>query len=236
MISINNLSKNFGKLKVLSDIKIENIDKGVLAVLGPNGSGKTTLLKCILGMVIPDSGTIQFNNNHIIGKYKYRKKFSYMPQFANFPENLRLFELFDLIRKIRNEKTIESELIENFGLRESLNKKISNLSGGTKQKVNIVLTFMIDSPVIILDEPTTGLDPLALIKVKRLIKKEKTKGKLIIVTSHIINFIEEVSDKIIFLLDGNIFYSGSQQLLLKKTRQKKLESAIASIIKNNNNV
>jgi len=236
MISINNLSKNFGKLKVLSDIKIENIDKGVLAVLGPNGSGKTTLLKCILGMVIPDSGTIQFNNNHIIGKYKYRKKFSYMPQFANFPENLRLFELFDLIRKIRNEKTIESELIENFGLRESLNKKISNLSGGTKQKVNIVLTFMIDSPVIILDEPTTGLDPLALIKVKRLIKKEKAKGKLIIVTSHIINFIEEVSDKIIFLLDGNIFYSGSQQLLLKKTRQKKLESAIASIIKNNNNV
>ncbi len=123
MISINNLNKSFGKLKVLSDIKIENIDKGVLAVLGPNGSGKTTLLKCILGMVIPDSGTIQFNNNHVIGKYRYRENLSYMPQFTNFPENLRLFELFDLIKNIRNEKTIESELIENFGLEESLNKK-----------------------------------------------------------------------------------------------------------------
>ncbi len=95
---------------------------------------------------------------------------------------------------------------------------------------------MIDSPVIILDEPTTGLDPLALTKVKSLIKREKNKGKLIIITSHIINFIEEVSDKIIFLLDGNIFYSGSQQLLLKKTGQKKLELAIASIINNNKNV
>jgi Cu-processing system ATP-binding protein len=236
MISINDLNKSFGNLKVLSDINIQNIDKGVLAVLGPNGSGKTTLLKCILGMVIPDSGTIEFNAKNVIGKFEYRKTLSYMPQLINFPENLKLYELFDLIKNIRNDNTNDYELIDKFGLHDSLNKKISSLSGGTKQKSNIVVSFMNDSPVIILDEPTTGLDPLALLTLKNLIKLEKEKGKLIIVTSHITSFIEEISDKIVFLLDGEIYYSGTLKLLLENTSQNNLESAMAKLIEKNNHV
>ena len=236
MISINNLNKSFGNLKVLSEIDIINIDNGVLAILGPNGCGKTTLLKCVLGMVIPDSGTIKFDLENVIGKFDYRKTLSYMPQLINFPENLKLFELFDLIKNIRNVKTNDKELIEKFGLESSLDKKISSLSGGTKQKANIVVAFMNDSPVIILDEPTTGLDPLALLTLKNLIKEEKEKGKLILVTSHITSFIEEISDRIVFMLEGKIYYNGSIKSLLKKTKKSNLELSMAKLIQNNNHV
>ena len=104
---------------------------------------------------------------------------------------------------------MSKNLISLFGLEPFLDKKLSNLSGGTKQKVNIVLTFMFDSPLIILDEPTNGLDPLALIRLKELIAEEKAKGKTFLITSHIMQFVEEVSDEVIYLLEGEIYFKGS---------------------------
>ena len=112
-----------------------------------------------------------------------------------------------------------------------MNKKLVDLSGGTKQKVNIILTFMSDSPIIILDEPTAGLDPISLIKLKTLIIKEKEKGKTIIVTSHIMSFIEEISNDIFFLLDGSIFFNGTITDLKERTNENTLESAIANLLK-----
>ncbi|MDP7568058.1 MAG: ABC transporter ATP-binding protein [Flavobacteriales bacterium] len=234
MVTINNLHKSYGALKVLDGIDIMALEKGVFAVLGPNGSGKTTLIKCILGMVIPDKGTIQINNQEVIGKWEYKEYVSYMPQIANFPPNLTIIELIEMIKTIRSITINEKKLIDMFGLRSFLHKKFSTLSGGTKQKVNIILTFMSNSPLIILDEPTTGLDPLALITFKELLLKEKEKGKTIIITSHIISLIEEISDKIVFLLDGEIFFNGSILTLKKKTKKNNLEHAIANIIQNHN--
>ncbi len=234
MIIINNLHKSFGALKVLDGLNVKALDKGIFAVLGPNGSGKTTLIKCILGMVIPNSGSIKFNGKEVIGEWEYRKIISYMPQIANFPPNLKVIELIEMIKTIRPGVTFDKKLIEVFGLDDSLEKKFSNLSGGTKQKVNIVLTFMSDSPLIILDEPTTGLDPLALIELKKLIMEEKKKGKTIIITSHIMSFIEEISDEIVFLLEGEIFFNGSVESLKEKTKEQNLEHAIANIIQSSN--
>lgn len=230
MITIENLYKKFGKVEVLNKLQLDIKKGGVFAVLGPNGSGKTTLIKSILGMVIPNKGTITINNENILKKHEYRNNINYLPQIANFPNNLTVKELINLVKNLRVKSTQDTELVELFGLTPFLNQKLGNLSGGTRQKVNIVLTFMFDSPITILDEPTTGLDPISLIHLKDIIRKEKNSGKTILITSHIMSFVEEIADQIVFLLDGKIYFKGSIAELQKETNQQNLETAIATIL------
>jgi Cu-processing system ATP-binding protein len=231
MIVIDNLHKKFGKNEVLKGIDLTIDGGGIFAVLGPNGSGKTTLIKSILGMVVPNGGSITLNGNSIKKSWQYRNDIDYLPQIANFPGNLTVKELIRMIKDLRSKKKAQDErLIELFKLQPFLDKKLSNLSGGTRQKVNLVLTFMFDSPLIILDEPTTGLDPISHIRLKELITSEKEKGKTILITSHIMSFVEEIADEIVFLLEGKIYFRGSISQLKKKTNQPDFEHAIASML------
>ena len=167
MIKIKNLNKKFGKLKVLEGLDLDIESGGIFAILGPNGSGKTTLIKSILGMVIPNRGEIEIEGKSVLKKWNYRNDINYLPQIANFPSNLTVNELISMVKNLRPKEANDEELIELFGLEPFLDKKLGNLSGGTKQKVNLVLTFMFQSDLIILDEPTTGLDPISLIHLKR---------------------------------------------------------------------
>jgi Cu-processing system ATP-binding protein len=231
MINVKNLHKKFGKNEVLKGVDLQIESGGIFAVLGPNGSGKTTLIKCILGMVIPTSGDIEFEGKKIKNNWKYRNQIDYLPQIANFPSNLTVEELVTMIKDLRSVKNTEDKkLIELFMLEPFLKKKLGNLSGGTKQKVNIVLAFMFDSPLIILDEPTSGLDPISLLRLKGLINSEKQKGKTILITSHIMNFVEEIANDIVFLLEGKIYFKGSISELKKRTNESDFEHAIASIL------
>ncbi|PNQ72492.1 copper ABC transporter ATP-binding protein [Hanstruepera neustonica] len=234
MVSIENLHKKFGKNEVLKGVDLNIKSGGIFAVLGPNGSGKTTLIKSVLGMVIPNKGTITVQGENIKKNSSYRHNIDYMPQIANFPSNLKVKELIKMIKDLRNHTNDDQNLIQLFKLEPFLDKKLGNLSGGTKQKVNIVLTFMFDSSLIILDEPTTGLDPISLIRLKELIQTEKKKGKTILITSHIMSFVEEVSDEIVFLLEGKIYFKGTISELKTKTNQPDFEHAIASILSDNN--
>jgi len=230
MIQINNLHKKFGKLNVLQGLDLEIGSGGIFAILGPNGSGKTTLIKSILGMVIPNVGDIQINGKTILKKWEYRNQINYLPQIANFPANLTVSELIGMVKNLRPKESNENALISLFDLNQFLNKKLGNLSGGTKQKVNIVLTFMFDSDLIILDEPTTGLDPIALIHLKEIIRKEKELGKTLLITTHIMSLVQEIADEIVFLLDGKIYFKGTVTDLKKQTKQTDLEYAIAHLI------
>jgi Cu-processing system ATP-binding protein len=230
MIEIKNLSKKFGKLTVLDQLDLSIDEGGIFAVLGPNGSGKTTLIKCILGMVIPDSGNILIQNESVLKKWAYRNDINYLPQIANFPANLTVKELLAMVKNLRPKPASEERLIDLFGLQPFLDKKLGYLSGGTKQKVNLVLTFMFDSKLFILDEPTNGLDPVSLIRLKGLIAEEKKKGKTILITTHIMSLVEEIADEIVFLLDGNIYFKGKVSSLKEMTEERDLEHAIAKII------
>jgi len=194
MIEFKDVHKKYGKLEVLKGVSFTIKDGGIFAILGPNGSGKTTSMKSFLGMVIPTKGDIFFNGKSIKNQWAYREQISYLPQIANFPSNLKVKELIAMIKNIKKLPCHDQELIELFGLQKHLNKSLGNLSGGTKQKVNLVLTFMVDVPVLVLDEPTSGLDPIAILALKKLILREKEKGKTILITSHILSFIEELSD------------------------------------------
>lgn len=233
MIKIENLHKKFGKNEVLKGVDLEIPEKGIFAVLGPNGSGKTTLIKSILGMVVPDKGKIFIKGKETQQNGAYRSDIDYLPQIANFPNNLGVKELIKMIKDLRGVNAEYDELIKVFKLEPFLNKKLNNLSGGTKQKVNIVLTFMFDSQIVILDEPTTGLDPVALIHLKNLIKKEKEKGKTVLVTSHIMSFVEEISDEIVFILEGKIYFKGNLNQLREKTGEAEFEHAIANLLMKN---
>lgn len=230
MIAVKNLRKSFGNLTVLDDLTFTLDKGGIYAILGPNGSGKTTFLKTILGMVLPDKGTVFFDQVDISTSHDYRKKLGYLPQIARFPDNITVSELIHMIIDIRQVPAQPEPLVELFVLKPFLDKKLGNLSGGTRQKVNIVLTFMFDTSVLILDEPTAGLDPVSLIKLKELIANAKQQGKIILITSHIMNLVEELADQIIFLLEGEIHFHGSLNALKEKTKERDLEHAIASLL------
>lgn len=230
MIEFKNVIKKFGKVEVLNQLDLTIEQEGIFAILGPNGSGKTTLIKSLLGMVVPNKGDITINGIKVKNQHTYRNNINYLPQIANFPGNLSVRELIKMIRDIRQKSANDERLITLFGLESHLDKKLAHLSGGTKQKVNLVLTFMFNSDLIILDEPTSGLDPIAVIHLKKLIMDEKAKGKTILITSHIISFVEEVADTIVFLLDGKIHFKGSIPVLRNQTGQKNLEHAIAHLL------
>lgn len=230
MINIENLHKSYRKNEVLKDISLSLKKNSIIAILGPNGSGKTTLIKSILGLVIPQKGEIQFMDKSIKGDWDYRREISYLPQIARFPENLKIQELIDLTRDIRKQESNHKDLISLFGLEKELQKPLRNLSGGTRQKVNMVLAFMFDSPVVILDEPTVGLDPVAITRLKELLNKEKERGKLIIYTTHIMSLVEEISDEIVFLLEGEVYFKGSVGELNKRNEAGNLETAITHLM------
>lgn len=229
MIAIKDLNKTFGKNQVLSNLNLEINEQGVFAILGPNGSGKSTLIKSLLGLCIPDSGEIQFKGESVLKKHHYRNNIQYLPQIAKFPGNLKVKELIAMIKDLRKGASRYEEIIEKFALEESLNKKLHALSGGTRQKINLLLCFMFDGDLIILDEPTTGLDPKATVYLKQLIREEKDKGKTILITSHIMQFVEEISDELVYLLEGHIYFRGTPDSLKQKAETRDFEEAIASL-------
>lgn len=231
MIKIKNLHKAYKKNQVLKGIDLDFDKKGITAILGPNGSGKTTLIKCVLGMVLPNQGTITLFDENIKGKWNYRSQIDYLPQIAQFPPNLTVKQLLNMIKDIRQTEANDKRFIELFGLEPYLNKRLNSLSGGTKQKVNLTLALMYDNPLMILDEPTNGLDPVALINLKDYLRAEKAKGKTILMTTHIMSLVEELADEIVFLLEGNIYFRGSVKELLEAQQETSIERAIASILR-----
>lgn len=184
-------------------------------------------------MVVPAHGDIEIAGEMVKDHWNYRKDIDYLPQIANFPGNLKVNELIRMIKDLRGKEARDKELIDFFKLEPFLDKKLNNLSGGSKQKVNLVLCFMFDSPLIILDEPTSGLDPVSLLRLRDLIQEEKAKGKTILITSHIMSFVEEVADRIVFLLEGKIYFNGSVSELKTSTGQPDFEHAIANILTRN---
>lgn len=234
MIHIQGLSKQYGHKTVLHQVDTTIADGKVTVVLGPNGSGKTTMIKCLLGLVIPKEGKILLDGEEITGKHLYREKIGYLPQITKFPGNLTVEEMLGFLSSLRKAgASSKSQLIEDLGLTPYLRQKMRTLSGGTLQRVNLVQAFMHDTPYLILDEPTSGLDPLALLKFKDLVQEEREKGKTIVITTHVLELVEEVADEIVFLLEGKIYFQGTLYELNQATGQQDLLHSMAQILSKN---
>ena len=134
MIIANNLSKKFGRLQALDNVSITCNRSECIALIGPNGSGKTTLIKCILGMVVYNSGFITFNGKNILHDWEYRSNIGYMPQIGRYPDNMSIGQVLDMMKDIRQKKgfSLDEELIKSFELDKILHKRMRTLSGGRK--------------------------------------------------------------------------------------------------------
>jgi Cu-processing system ATP-binding protein len=231
MISIKKVNKNFGKLDALKNVTLELTIGRSYALVGPNGSGKTTLLKSILGLVIPTSGEITFDNKSIAKDWMYRENIGYMPQIGRYPENMTIGQLIDMMKNIRKNATdLDDHLIEAFKLYKIYDKRMHALSGGTRQKVSAALAFLFNPPVLVLDEPTAGLDPISVEILKEKILEEKGRDKLLIISSHILSDLDELTTDMIYIFEGKLHYNNTIQALKEETQEKKLGKAIATMI------
>lgn len=231
MISFKEINKKFGRVQALDQVNLNLVTGNSYALIGPNGSGKTTLIKAVLGMVIPTSGEITVDGKPIRNDWHYREKIGYMPQIGRYPDNMRIGQLFDMIKNIRkNAIDLDEELVSAFRLDAMLDKRMHTLSGGTRQKVSAALAFLFNPPVLILDEPTAGLDPVSAEFLKEKIQQEKDNGKLIIITSHIMSDLDDLATEVVYLEDGSIRYNNSVEALKDITGEDRLGKAIARMI------
>ena len=231
MIRIKELYKRFGKLEALKRVTADFNPGEVISLIGPNGSGKTTLIKSILGLVKADSGIIEVNGRSVNGDPDYRSGIGYMPQIGRYPDNMKVGQLLTMIREIRNNPQQDTELEEEFSIQDIREKALGTLSGGTKQKVNATLAFLFNPPILILDEPTAGLDPLSTEILKAKIDREKKKNKLIIVTSHVLSDLEELTTHVAYMQEGNLLFKKDLSTLQQETGEQKLGRAIADIMR-----
>lgn len=235
MISIFDLHKNYGKFQVLKGINLTVASGSVLGLVGPNACGKTTLIKCLLGLVNFSQGKINIQNYDTKSGDHYKKMIGYMPQNPDFPKNLKIQEIFQMMADLRDQSPqFKDELIECFSLKKSLEKPFGVLSGGTKQKVASVSALMFDSPVLILDEPTVGLDPLSGAVFKEIVRQRAKKGAAIIIVSHVLSELEQVASDIAFIFEGKVFIKTSLEDLRKKSFDSSLERTVVEIFNERN--
>lgn len=231
MIVTKGLRKRFGNLQVLDGIDL-NLEKGhCIALIGPNGCGKTTLIKSILGMVIPDQGEIEFKGKSIRRDFSYRNNIGYMPQIGRYPENISIGQTLGMIKSLRKDSPIDEDLYLGFDLPSLLPKKMRTLSGGTRQKVSATLAFMFNPDVLILDEPTAGLDPLAQEILKNKILKEKDRGKLILITSHMLSELDDLITQLIFMQEGKVLFHKNVGALKEETGEHTISKAVTGLLK-----
>jgi Cu-processing system ATP-binding protein len=231
MIEVSGLSKRYGRLKVLDSLDLSIGAGQVTAILGPNGAGKTTFIKSVLGLVRPDEGTITVAGEQLRGDSAYRSRIGYMPQIPRYPENLTVLEILEMLKDLRGRQhDLDEELIAHFALESQYEKPFKALSAGNRQRVSAAIAFMFRPDILILDEPTAGLDPLASSTLKDKITRQRLAGRTIVLTGHVMSEIEELADVVVYLLDGRVYFEEKVDTLLAQTGEPTLERALARVM------
>ncbi|WP_343689290.1 ABC transporter ATP-binding protein [Chitinophaga sp.] len=232
MIQFTNIYKRFGRLQALDNINLSFSASKSVALIGPNGSGKTTLIKTLLGMVVPDKGDILFRDTSVLGNCAYRANIGYMPQISSYPENMTIAQVMEMMKDIRQYTKLDEDLVQAFKLPQLANKPMRTLSGGTRQKVSACLAFLFNPEVLVLDEPTAGLDPVASGILQDKILQETRNGKLVLITSHILSELDDLVDEVAYLQDGEVKFHKQVAALQAATGEQKLVRAMARVMEN----
>ncbi len=233
MIRLVDLKKSYAAVNALNGVSAQVKPGSITGIVGPNGCGKTTLIKCILGLVVPDQGQIFVDGVEVHSRgWRHRENLGYMPQNPEFPGNLRVNELLEMMADIRGvAPQSRSELIDRFEVQPFLDRPFGTLSGGTKQKVAVVSALMFNPKIIILDEPTVGLDPVSARRFKDLIKARAASGAAVLLVSHILSEMDQLVDNMVFMLEGRVEFSGAASDLRKLSEEGlSIESAVIQFL------
>ncbi|MBK7383102.1 MAG: ABC transporter ATP-binding protein [Flavobacteriales bacterium] len=227
-IAFQNLGKRYGKQWALRGVSAAFAEGEVVMVIGPNGSGKTTLIKCLLGLVRSTEGSIAVNGTVIGTDPSYRAAIGYMPQLAEFPKELTVEQLLRMMNDIRGARSgsTDDRLIASLGVDALLDKRISNLSGGMRQKVSAVLAFRYRPNILVLDEPTAGLDPISAGTLLEAVLHARRNGATVLITSHIMEEVQRLGDRVAYLQDGLLRFALPPETITEVTGESVLSIAL----------
>lgn len=212
VLEIKNVSKYFGKTKVVDNVSFEVKEGEILGFLGPNGAGKTTTIKMILGLLSIDEGSITINGYDV--KKNFEKAMEYIGGIVENPDMYGYMSAVDNLKlhaKIRNVNYSEVyKTLELVGLQKSMNQKVSKYSLGMKQRAGLALSLLHSPKILILDEPTNGLDPVGIKELRDILKKlTSEKGIAVLVSSHILSEMELMCDRVVVINEGKFVKSQS---------------------------
>ncbi len=229
-ILINNISKQYGDKKVLDDINL-TLTNGIYGLIGPNGAGKSTLMSIMTTLIKQTSGSIYYNNQDIEKlKEQYYTKIGMMPQNQKGYDNFTALQFLYYIATLKGmdkkyAKEIIHDLLFQVGLENEKDKKLKAYSGGMLQRLMFIQAIINDSSILVLDEPTAGLDPYERIRLRNLIS-QIAKDKIIIIATHVMQDIESIAKELILLKDGKIIFKGSSEQIMKTLDGKVFEKYI----------
>ncbi len=235
MLKYEGVSKRFGEVLAVNGVSVTFDPGKVHALLGPNGSGKSTLMKMALGVVIPDSGRVSVDSiDPVKEPIKARRLIGYSPEEVILYESLTPSEhisLYGSIYGISRDNLVERSalLVKLFKLDDHMNKLVGELSHGNRRKLSLVLAFLHDPPVLILDEPFSGLDPEAGRVLKEFLKKFASEGKTVIFSTHILELAEAVADEVTIMHRGKVVLKGSKEELKSVKEEGGLEEVFMEV-------
>ena len=219
MISVSNLSKNYGNVKAVDSISFDLKDGEVVGFLGANGAGKTTTLKMITGYLVPTNGEIKVNGLDIVDNTsEIQEMIGYLPELNPLYTEMRVYDYLEFLGSIRNIKGSDfkqalSRVVDKCGLSGVVHKVIADCSKGYKQRIGLAAAMIHDPKILVLDEPVTGLDPNQIVEIRSLIKS-LGREKLVFMSSHILQEIQATVDKIIIIDKGKIVANGTNEELM----------------------
>lgn len=216
-LTINHVTKKYGKSEVLKDVSFE-LEDGVYGILGANGAGKTTLMNILIGVLAQSAGEVLYQDKDIrkLGT-KYLEKVGYMPQYPKFYSNFSVYEFLDYMCSIKGIYKTEvrgkiEKVLTDVNMTENRKKKIGELSGGMRQRVGIAQAILNDPKVLVLDEPTAGLDPAERIRFRNIISNISG-GRIVLIATHIVSDIEYIANEVIILKNGQLVQKGTIEQL-----------------------
>jgi ABC-2 type transport system ATP-binding protein len=235
-VEVKNICKSFDNKKVLKDISFEVLKNEIFVLLGPNGAGKTTTVKILSGVLEPDKGEVYiFGKKISVSAIEVKQVIGYLPDEPYIYNKLVGKEFIEFIMGVyKTQLDVEKYnfLLEQFELKEAINKPIETYSKGMKQKLLLLSIFLRDPEVYIFDEPLIGLDPQSISFLKQYVKKITGEGKTVILCTHILELAEQLADKIAIIYDGKILVCEPKTVLKEKFKNQTLEKIYLSVINN----
>lgn len=230
-VTVKNFSKEYKNFLAVSDVSFECEEGKITGILGPNGAGKTTILKAISARHLPTLGEILVDGKSVAEETeKVRNLTGFVTEEPEMPPEYKVFEYLDSVLSLHSAENslslenLKSEIFEKLSLKELMNKKIKKLSKGQRQRVNFAQALIFNPPVLILDEPASGLDPSQIIKMRSFVKSLRKK-RTIIISTHIMQEAEALCDEILILSHGKIAAHGTTPEIIKSANSNSLEEA-----------